>query len=100
MAAKSVKNHVSVEATATTAGSSSAINVKKIIWLTNDGAVDLLVNFDNTGLTAGTDGCFTVKPNEIIDKEDIKVGTIYYKSASATCAFRLLGIPDDDNSAY
>jgi len=103
MTAKSVVNHVSVEATATTDGSNATVNVKKILYLTNDGSGDLIVNLSNSGLTAGTAGAFTIKPNESYtdDKgQETHVGILYYKAASATAAFRFLGIPNDDTSAY
>jgi len=101
MAANSVYNHVSVEVSTTGTAGNSTVNIKKILWLKNTGNYSILVNFDNSTLTAGASGCFTLEAKSQIIDLDINVGTIYYKTSSSnTSTLCLLGIPDNDVSGY
>lgn len=79
----------SLEANATTTEANAPFLCKEIILIANDGTDDITFNFDNE--TDGEDA-FTLKPGEVLTSMPITCkGTVYYKSASGTQAFRLWG---------
>lgn len=81
--------HVVVAATATTVETDSAFSVHNLVFLANDGAVDITFNFD-AATTAS--GAFVLKAGEILNGMNREITRLYYKTASSTAAFRALGL--------
>ena len=79
--------HVGKSLTAGATEGSVVINVKEIKYLSNDGAIDIIFNFEND--TAATDA-FILKAGEKLTNWNVNVGKLYYVAAG-DCAFRLIG---------
>jgi len=79
---------VNLETNAGTVEGHTSVNVNKIDLIKNDGEVDIQFGFD----AEIADGNYrTLKPEESIENIDYNVGTLYYKTASGTAAFRFWG---------
>jgi hypothetical protein len=83
------KNHVSLNGTASAAAQSTEINAKSISWISNNGAYDMLINFEETTTTSGA---FKLQAGSVVNDIDIPVGTIYYSASGGDCSFSLFGI--------
>lgn len=81
-------NIIPLEATATTTEDTTAVPIRHVIHLTNDGAADIIFAFESS-TTSGA--AFTLKPGESITDENITFGSISYRATTGTQAFRLLG---------
>lgn len=82
-------NHDSVEATAAASETSADFQVQQIEYIRNDGTVNLIVNFDRSTTARGA---ITIKPSEVFGPFPRKCKKLWYKCASATCAFRAAGV--------
>jgi hypothetical protein len=88
----SVKNHVSINPTSSGTVQSSTLNVQSISWISNDGANDITMNFEDSITGTGSTGSnFVVKAGEVVEDLDQSVGTLYYISTGGDTAFRLFG---------
>lgn len=82
-------SHVTVEATATSTAASSSFGVHTIIYITNDGSVDITFNIDAAPTAANA---FTLKPGETLNDIHRECSQLHYKTASSTAAFRAFGL--------
>lgn len=82
-------SHASVQATATTTEANSAFVVEQIVYIINDGTVDIIFNIDAATTAAGA---FTLKPGDAIGDFPRKGSTLYYKASGGSSAFRALGV--------
>ncbi len=81
---------VSVEATASTTEASSSFGCSEILYVTNDGSVDITFNIDQA---TTEEGAFTLKAGETLNFQFPRQSNmLYYKTASSTAAFRALGL--------
>lgn len=83
------KNHVSLNGTASATAQSTELNAKCISYISNDGAYDMYVNFEETTTTSGS---IKITAGAVINDINTPVGTIYYSCSGGDCAFSLLGI--------
>lgn len=72
-----------------TSEDSVVVNVQHIAWLSNDGAADITFSFDADTSSAAA---FVLRSGEMLGYTPKSVGTLYFKSASGTQAFRFWGI--------
>jgi hypothetical protein len=88
----SVKNHVSLNATASGTSQHSTINVQSIFHIANDGANNITFNFEDdiTG-TGSTGSNFVINAGEVMEDIDQSVGDLYYIATGGDTAFRLFG---------
>lgn len=84
-----VINHVSLEANANVQSANTAVNIRHIVYLTNDSANDIVFNFDAETNVAGA---FTLKSGETLEEFSGHVGYLYYSASNGASAFRLLGL--------
>lgn len=88
----SVKNHISLGATASGASQHTTINALSISYIANDGANDITFNFEDdiTG-TGSTGSNFVIKAGDVAEDIDQSVGDLYYIATGGDTAFRVFG---------
>ena len=82
-------NYATIGANATSTVATSQVKTSHIVYLINDGAVDITFNIDNLITGANT---FVLKAGEKLTDLPIAIDTLYYKTAADACAFRFFGL--------
>ena len=87
----SVKNHISLTLTASGASQSSTLDAKSIVFISNDSANDITINFEDdvTG-TGSTGSTILLKTGESIEDLEQPVGLLYYIATGGDSSFRIL----------
>lgn len=81
--------HLSIEDSATTTEKNYVFNVDHIVAISNDGANDLIVNFD-TDTSQGNK--MTLKSGEVLNNVPVRCRVLYVKSGTGSVPFRAWGV--------